>query len=177
MAEKVKFWEEQDQINKELIPRVVKNHEMITDLTCQFEKSLTSIALLQSNIDGVNGNFQKEINTMKKLNSETEKKIENLYEEIQKDIKNLKLLNSGVEKRMDNLYQEINNNEKFANVIGEQHQQIKVVTLELNELQQEINDIKTKNREGHQNTTRNSNLFIGIGVVSAIILSIIGIIL
>ncbi|WP_311439560.1 hypothetical protein [Mesobacillus foraminis] len=155
----------------------MKNHEMITDLTCQFEKSLTSIALLQSNIDGVNGNFQKEINTMKKLNSETEKKIENLYEEIQKDIKNLKLLNSGVEKRMDNLYQEINNNEKFANVIGEQHQQIKVVTLELNELQQEINDIKTKNREGHQNTTRNSNLFIGIGVVSAIILSIIGIIL
>ena len=38
IAEKLKFWEEQDQINKELIPRVVKHHEMITDLAAQFDK-------------------------------------------------------------------------------------------------------------------------------------------
>lgn len=31
IAEKVKFWEEQDRINTELIPRVVKIHELVTD--------------------------------------------------------------------------------------------------------------------------------------------------
>ena len=30
IADKVKFWEEQDHINKELIPRVLKQHELLT---------------------------------------------------------------------------------------------------------------------------------------------------
>ena len=30
IAGKVKFWEEQDRINKELIPRVLKQHELLT---------------------------------------------------------------------------------------------------------------------------------------------------
>ena len=30
IADKVKFWEEQDRINKELIPRVLKQHELLT---------------------------------------------------------------------------------------------------------------------------------------------------
>ena len=29
IAERVKFWEEQDRINRELIPRVIKNHELL----------------------------------------------------------------------------------------------------------------------------------------------------
>ena len=29
IAERVKFWQEQDRINRELIPRVVKNHELL----------------------------------------------------------------------------------------------------------------------------------------------------
>ena len=33
IAEKVKFWEEQDRINKSLIPRVVKMNEIITELS------------------------------------------------------------------------------------------------------------------------------------------------
>ena len=31
IADKVRFWEEQDRINKELIPRVLKIHELVTD--------------------------------------------------------------------------------------------------------------------------------------------------
>ena len=30
IADKVRFWEEQDRINKELIPRVLKQHELFT---------------------------------------------------------------------------------------------------------------------------------------------------
>lgn len=30
IAERVKFWEEQDRINRELIPRVIKNHELLS---------------------------------------------------------------------------------------------------------------------------------------------------
>ena len=30
IGEKVKFWQEQDRINQELIPRVIKNHELLT---------------------------------------------------------------------------------------------------------------------------------------------------
>ena len=30
IADKVRFWEEQDRINKELIPRVLKQHELLT---------------------------------------------------------------------------------------------------------------------------------------------------
>ena len=30
ISEKVKFWEEQDRINQELIPRVIRQHELLT---------------------------------------------------------------------------------------------------------------------------------------------------
>ena len=30
IAERVKFWQEQDRINRELIPRVIKSHEVLT---------------------------------------------------------------------------------------------------------------------------------------------------
>lgn len=30
IAERVKFWEEQDRINQELIPRVIRQHELLT---------------------------------------------------------------------------------------------------------------------------------------------------
>jgi phage shock protein A len=30
IAERVKFWQEQDRINRELIPRVIKSHKLLT---------------------------------------------------------------------------------------------------------------------------------------------------
>ena len=30
IAERVRFWQEQDRINRELIPRVIKSHELLT---------------------------------------------------------------------------------------------------------------------------------------------------
>ena len=31
IAERVKFWQEQDRINRELIPRVIRNHELLAE--------------------------------------------------------------------------------------------------------------------------------------------------
>lgn len=60
IAEKLKFWEEQDQINKELIPRVLKNHEMIADLTFQFEKNLLSLSLIRDDIEKLQKNLDQD---------------------------------------------------------------------------------------------------------------------
>ncbi|MGD7053969.1 hypothetical protein [Sutcliffiella horikoshii] len=51
IAERVKFWEEQDQINKEIIPRVIKNHELITDLSMQLDQNQRLIAKLVDEVE------------------------------------------------------------------------------------------------------------------------------
>ena len=38
IAERVKFWEEQDKINQELIPRVIRQHELLTGHIADHEK-------------------------------------------------------------------------------------------------------------------------------------------
>ncbi|MDE0583241.1 hypothetical protein ON064_09350 [Planococcus sp. A6] len=78
IAEKLKFWEEQDQINNEVIPRVIKNHEMITDLTFQFEKKLKLIASLQDDIEKLHGN----INDLTEFKSQTDIRINYLNKEV-----------------------------------------------------------------------------------------------
>ncbi|PRO65863.1 hypothetical protein [Alkalicoccus urumqiensis] len=78
IAEKVKFWEEQDQINKELIPRVVKNHEMITDLTYQSEKHLTQLASMQDETE----NNKSIIETIDTKVNEMQVEIVNIKEEL-----------------------------------------------------------------------------------------------
>ena len=50
IADKVKFWEEQDRINKELIPRVLKQHELLSTHIASHEESRTQMAALDSRI-------------------------------------------------------------------------------------------------------------------------------
>jgi hypothetical protein len=47
IAEKVKFWEEQDRINQELIPRVIKLHEVMTNHVQGHESAAGFIASLE----------------------------------------------------------------------------------------------------------------------------------
>lgn len=47
IAEKVKFWEEQDRINKAIIPRLLKNHELITELSGRFSEYTDEILKLE----------------------------------------------------------------------------------------------------------------------------------
>lgn len=151
IAERLKFWEEQDQINKELIPRVVKNHEMITDLTFQFEKSMNAIASIQANVD----ELHNDIDNINQYNSAIEMKINNLQNEYTK----YEVLNSEVMRHRGQL-QELKSE---LNRQGQAIQEIKYIVDEMNQ-----KSIEEKN---------NSNKLISIGVLCAIILSIIGIIL
>ena len=48
IAEKVKFWEEQDRINKELIPRVLKVHQLLTDHVSGHEDAAVQIAAAEA---------------------------------------------------------------------------------------------------------------------------------
>ena len=50
IAEKVRFWEEQDRINRELIPRVIKQHELLTTHVEGHETSSTLIAALEGRL-------------------------------------------------------------------------------------------------------------------------------
>lgn len=51
IAEKVKFWEEQDRINKALIPRVLKNHDLIVELSSNLSKYSNNIIQLERKIN------------------------------------------------------------------------------------------------------------------------------
>lgn len=48
IADKVRFWEEQDRINKELIPRVLKIHELVRDHIAGHEDASTQIAAAEA---------------------------------------------------------------------------------------------------------------------------------
>ncbi|MEG0855807.1 MAG: hypothetical protein RSG52_04915 [Terrisporobacter sp.] len=64
IAEKVKFWEEQDRINKELIPRVLKNHDLITQMSSNISKYTETIIKLEQKIDKL-----EKCNNMKKIDN------------------------------------------------------------------------------------------------------------
>lgn len=50
IAEKVKFWEEQDRINQALIPRVFRMHEVMTRLAQQVEGTGERITIVESRL-------------------------------------------------------------------------------------------------------------------------------
>ena len=50
IADKVRFWQEQDQINQALIPRVVKLHDTVAELSRQLEGIPTTLAAMESRL-------------------------------------------------------------------------------------------------------------------------------
>ncbi len=50
IAEKVRFWQEQDQINQALIPRVVKLHDTVAEIARQMEGTPTLLAAMESRL-------------------------------------------------------------------------------------------------------------------------------
>ena len=60
IAEKVRFWEEQDRINQELIPRVLKQHELLTAHIASHEESRAQLAALDSRIDSLTESLKNE---------------------------------------------------------------------------------------------------------------------
>lgn len=89
IAERIKFWEEQDRINKALIPRVLKNHDLIVELSQQTSKITETISVVESRINekitGSADSLSAEIAELKKqqqdLNTKSEK-LKSDYEEL-----------------------------------------------------------------------------------------------
>lgn len=50
IAEKVRFWEEQDKINQALIPRVIEMHEMVSDLQKRTDNISGQIAAAEARV-------------------------------------------------------------------------------------------------------------------------------
>ena len=62
IADRVRFWQEQDRINKILIPRVLKLHERLTDL----EKRDIGISPLLGALEArLAGNSKSEVNALR----------------------------------------------------------------------------------------------------------------
>ena len=54
ITDKVRFWEEQDRINKELIPRVLKIHQLFTDHVSGHEDAAIQIAAAEARmVEGI----------------------------------------------------------------------------------------------------------------------------
>ncbi|MTI71078.1 MAG: hypothetical protein FH751_12585 [Firmicutes bacterium] len=101
IAEKVKFWEKQDEINKELIPRVIKNHKLITKIS---QRSLKSAEII-SNIKAQNNKLETDYKSLaKRIN-----KLDNLFKENEEALNNSNefLENSkNIEKKTEAIYNE-----------------------------------------------------------------------
>ena len=61
IADKVRFWEEQDRINQELIPRVLKQHELLSAHIANHEESRAQLAALDSRIDRLTESLKSEM--------------------------------------------------------------------------------------------------------------------
>lgn len=59
IAEKVKFWQEQDRINKTIIPRVLNNHELIIKLKNQISDKNDEISSLKIENDKLKNRIKK----------------------------------------------------------------------------------------------------------------------
>lgn len=156
IAEKLKFWEEQDAINKELIPRIIRNHEMLTDLTYQFEKSLGAITSLQGELEKLSQTYHIDINHLRQQWEYSVSKIDRS------------------EKDIDSI------NELCFKIQVEQEQtnaQLKLITKKFN-LESANNKFGTGNIVNDKsNNDGNKNIPLYVCVFIAIILSIISIVI
>ena len=61
IADKVRFWEEQDRINRELIPRVLKQNELLSAHVSSHEEVRVQAASLSSRIDEMAEHHKREM--------------------------------------------------------------------------------------------------------------------
>lgn len=100
IAWKVKFWKEQDRINKALIPRVLKNHDLIVELSSNLSKYSNNIIQLERKINQLKENestetLEIELTRLETKVSELESRISKLENNIKLE-KDSKLKNSNI---------------------------------------------------------------------------------
>lgn len=81
IAEKVKFWEEQDKINQSLIPRVLKNHDLIKENSERTLKISESFLVIQNDFkfnQSKQNQIDEKINQMNELFDNSADSLEKL---------------------------------------------------------------------------------------------------
>ena len=70
IADKVRFWEEQDRINRELIPRVLKQNELLSAHVASHEEVRVQAASLMSSMDALAERHKREMAELEARTSE-----------------------------------------------------------------------------------------------------------
>ncbi len=70
IADKVRFWEEQDRINRELIPRVLKQNELLSAHVASHEEVRVQAASLMSSMDALAESHKREMAELEARTSE-----------------------------------------------------------------------------------------------------------
>lgn len=73
IAEKVRFWEEQDRINKAMIPRVLKTHDLIADLTTNIGGYSEKIIELEQKNSELSNKYELAIKRLEECEQRIEK--------------------------------------------------------------------------------------------------------
>ena len=89
--EKVKFWEEQDRINKSLIPRVLKMHEMIEGLSKTINSYSTAFGTLEAKL---RKSFKEETKSITDFHDSLSKLSDELLDLSEKNKKRLDSINN-----------------------------------------------------------------------------------
>lgn len=77
IAERVRFWEEQDRINQELIPRVVRQHELLTRHLSDHEMlPIVAAAAAREAVDMAQGETLRQLEEAHALNKELASQLE-----------------------------------------------------------------------------------------------------
>ena len=77
IAERVRFWEEQDRINQELIPRVVRQHELLTRHVSDHEMlPIVAAAAAKEAIQQAQGETLRQLDEARSQNQELARRID-----------------------------------------------------------------------------------------------------
>jgi uncharacterized protein involved in exopolysaccharide biosynthesis len=94
IADKVKFWQEQDRINKALIPRLLKTHELVVELSGQFSRITSQIATVEARLTKKSGDelgrITAELAETKSSIEEIESTLKELTGESQRELTGLR---------------------------------------------------------------------------------------
>lgn len=77
IAERVRFWEEQDRINQELIPRVIRQHELLTKHISDHEMlPIVAAAAAREAVEQAQGETLRQLEEARALNQELANQLE-----------------------------------------------------------------------------------------------------
>lgn len=145
IGEKVKFWEEQERLNRELIPRVIKNNEHIKSLTSRLsvvsndiqETKILVLNVINKDIEILKGELKYNADKVELLNQkigEYEDKLAELNSDdfliqIKNNASEMEDMKIEYSKKFDNYEKNLMNMEKQITSIFTNHNKLQYITI------------------------------------------------